>query len=55
MNFYEKKYKRFAGFFLVRVVGGSFSLERAQKCFKNEVLDVKRFGDTAENEALEVP
>ena len=41
--------------FLVRVVAGSFSSERAQKMLKNEVLDAKKFDDTAEIEAFEVP
>ena len=45
---------RFFRSFLVRVVAGSFSSERAQKMLKNEVLDVEKFDDTAENEAFEV-
>ena len=31
-----------------------FSSERAQKTLKNDVLDVKKFDDTAENEPLQI-
>ena len=56
MNIYEKIAKiQFFRSFLVRAVAGSFSSERAQKMLKNEVLDVEKFDDTAENEAFEVP
>ena len=51
--FYEKNLIFTA--FSVRVVAGSFSSERAQKMLKIEVLDAKKFDDTAENEAFEVP
>ena len=56
MKIYEKIAKiQFFRSFLVRAVAGSFSSERAQKMLKNEVLDVEKFDDTAENEAFEVP
>jgi len=56
MKIYEKIVKiQFFRSFLVRAVAGSFSSERAQKMLKNEVLDVEKFDDTAENEAFEVP
>ena len=34
---------------------GVCSSERAQKMLQNDVLDVEKFADTAENEAFEVP
>ena len=40
--------------FLVCVVAGSFSLERAQKCDQFGVFDALKFVDIAENEAFEV-
>ena len=49
-----RKKRRFSQFFVVRVAVGPFSSERAQKELKNEVLDAKKFDDTAENEAFEV-
>ena len=45
----------FSDFFSDFAVSGSFPSERAQKALKNEVLDAKKFDDTAENEAFEVP
>jgi hypothetical protein len=32
-----------------------FTSERAQKMLQNEFLDVKKFDDTAENEAFQIP
>ena len=56
MKIYEKiaKIQFFPVFWSVRLRGPSNQKER-KKCFKNEVLDVEKFDDTAENEAFEVP
>ena len=53
MKIHEKQC--FSEFFSDFAVSGSFPSERAQKALKNEVLDAKKFDDTAENEAFEVP
>ena len=42
-------------FFLYFAVLEMFSSERAPKMLKNEVLDVQKLADTAENEPLQVP
>ena len=41
--------------FLYFAVLEMFSSERAPKMLKNEVLDVQKLADTAENEPLQVP
>ena len=46
---------QFRVFFLYYAVLEMFSSERAPKMLKNEVLDVQKLADTAENEPLQVP
>ena len=49
----QKKLIRKFRAFLIFVVLGVFPSERAQKKLQNELLDVKKLDDTAENEPLQ--